>query len=178
MGAEYAGHSAACCMLARAIDGVSRVCCVFCIVLSCVRVGVVRCGLVTPASYETLVICCPYISYVQSIQKLYISRFPRRIGSCGRRNIDTKRHKNKKTIQYMCCVSNRTVAAVRPLEPTLASPSPPTGATQLLPLAACTPTLHNVILNASPVDMMVLGRRTHRVQPRGGHAVLTVPAHR
>ena len=24
MGAEYAGHSAACCMLARAIDGVSR----------------------------------------------------------------------------------------------------------------------------------------------------------
>jgi hypothetical protein len=32
--------------------------------LSCVRVGVVRCGLVTPASYETLGICCPYLSDV------------------------------------------------------------------------------------------------------------------
>ena len=92
MGAEYAGHLAACCMLARAIDGVSRVCCVFCIVFVMfprwcreMRFGdpcVVR------DAGDLLSI------YILCIRKLYISRFPRRIGSCGRRNIDTKRQKS------------------------------------------------------------------------------------
>jgi hypothetical protein len=92
MAAEYAGHSAACCMLARAIDGVSRVCCVFCIVfVMCPRwCREMRFGdpCVVRDAGDLLSI------YILCIQKLYISRFPRRIGSCGRRNIDTKRQKS------------------------------------------------------------------------------------
>ena len=71
-------------------------------VLTCtrVRVGVVQCGLVIPASYEARGICCPYIYDVYKSLTLSSSRAESAVAAVAKSVQCTES-------RYMCCVSNR-----------------------------------------------------------------------